>query len=138
MALIQSINMFSRLNTNLRSFFRLSTQEFKQQFQRNPFAFARTLRKPLMAGALFTFLPVTVNLQEEEKVIPKKEKEATKEEQLEQPKRVSILGKIWSVMIHVMRFLHLMVIFAPPILLSPLLLFKRTEGYWMDLFVKAV
>jgi predicted unusual protein kinase regulating ubiquinone biosynthesis (AarF/ABC1/UbiB family) len=31
-----------------------------------------------------------------------------------------------------------MIIFAPTILLSPLLLFKSTEGYWMDLFVKAI
>ena len=138
MALIQSINMFSRLNTNLRSFFRLSSQEFKQQFQRNPFCFARTLRKPLLASGLYAFLPVNVTLQEEDKVTRQKEKEATKEEAAEQSKKLSILGKIWSVFIHVMRFLHLMVIFAPPILLSPLLLFKRTEGYWMDLFVKAV
>ena len=79
-----------------------------------------------------------MTLQEEDKVTRQKEKEAPKEEAAEQPKRLSILGKIWSVFIHVMRFLHLMVIFAPPILLSPLLLFKRTEGYWMDLFVKAV
>lgn len=130
--------MFSRLNTNFRSFFKLYTQEFKHQFQRSSLSFARTLRKPLLATALYTFLPVNVNLQEEDKVTTKKEKEVAKEEGVTQPKRFSILGKIWSVLIHVMRFLHLMAIFAPPILLSPLLLFKRTEGYWMDLFVKAV
>jgi predicted unusual protein kinase regulating ubiquinone biosynthesis (AarF/ABC1/UbiB family) len=31
-----------------------------------------------------------------------------------------------------------LVIFTPPILLFPLLFFKRTEDYWRELFVKAV
>jgi predicted unusual protein kinase regulating ubiquinone biosynthesis (AarF/ABC1/UbiB family) len=50
----------------------------------------------------------------------------------------SIWAKIWHAFIHVVRFFHLMLIFMPPILLSPLLFFKRTQNYWMDLFVKAI
>lgn len=52
--------------------------------------------------------------------------------------KLSIWRRIWRAIIHIVRFFHLLIIFAPPILLSPLLFFKRTEGYWIDSFVKAV
>lgn len=50
----------------------------------------------------------------------------------------SIWAKIWKALIHIIRFFHLLLIFTPPILLLPLLFFKRTENYWRDVFVKAV
>ena len=34
--------------------------------------------------------------------------------------------------------MQLLVIFAPTIVLSPLLLFEKTQGYWLDMFVKSV
>jgi predicted unusual protein kinase regulating ubiquinone biosynthesis (AarF/ABC1/UbiB family) len=34
--------------------------------------------------------------------------------------------------------MELLLIFAPSILLSPLLLFKKTQNFWLDIFVKAV
>jgi hypothetical protein len=129
--------MFARINFQFRSFFRAYSQEFTCNFKRNPFILGNNLRKPLLASALYAFVPANVQLKEEEKVSSVIIQETVKEEAV-LPKRLSIFGKIWNVFIHVIRFFHLMFIFAPPILLFPLMLFKSTEGYWMDLFVKAV
>jgi predicted unusual protein kinase regulating ubiquinone biosynthesis (AarF/ABC1/UbiB family) len=46
--------------------------------------------------------------------------------------------KVCSFVAHTVRFLHLMLIFLPPILALPLRLFKRTEQAWLGLFVGAV
>jgi predicted unusual protein kinase regulating ubiquinone biosynthesis (AarF/ABC1/UbiB family) len=54
------------------------------------------------------------------------------------PATLSIWGKIWKAVIHIIRFFHLLLIFSPPILLFPLLFFKRTEDYWRSLFVTSV
>jgi len=49
---------------------------------------------------------------------------------------------VWEKLIdafwHVVRFFQLWMIFIPPMLGFPLLLFKKTEGFWFDLFVSAV
>lgn len=46
--------------------------------------------------------------------------------------------RIWHILSHIIRFFHLMLIFTPPLILLPLLMFKRTQEYWMDTFVKSV
>jgi predicted unusual protein kinase regulating ubiquinone biosynthesis (AarF/ABC1/UbiB family) len=45
---------------------------------------------------------------------------------------------VWSCLSYMVRFFQLLIFFIPPLLFSPLMLFKRTEDYWMDLFVKAI
>jgi predicted unusual protein kinase regulating ubiquinone biosynthesis (AarF/ABC1/UbiB family) len=55
-----------------------------------------------------------------------------------EPLKPTFLTRIYSILSHVLRFLQLWFIFTPTILLSPLLLFDATQGYWFDLFVKAV
>lgn len=39
---------------------------------------------------------------------------------------------------HFLRFIELMIIFTPTIILLPLRFFQRTKQYWLDTFVKAV
>ncbi len=46
--------------------------------------------------------------------------------------------KLKSALAHAVRFLHLVLIFLPPILALPLRLFKYTEKAWLSLFVSAV
>ena len=53
-------------------------------------------------------------------------------------KRTSFFSRLWKYVSHVARFFQLLLIFAPSILLTPLLLFKRTQYIWMDAFVKAI
>ena len=53
-------------------------------------------------------------------------------------KELNWYEKVFSVLMHVLRFFQLAIIFLPPIVLSPLLLFRRTTPYWMDCFVKAI
>ena len=55
-----------------------------------------------------------------------------------EPAKPSILTRLWNGFIHVMRFMQLLIIFAPTIVLSPLMLFEKTQDYWLNLFVKAV
>lgn len=50
----------------------------------------------------------------------------------------SLLARVWHTIIHVVRFFQLLLIFLPPILTLPLLLFKRTENYWRNIFVKSI
>jgi predicted unusual protein kinase regulating ubiquinone biosynthesis (AarF/ABC1/UbiB family) len=43
-----------------------------------------------------------------------------------------------SVLAHIVRFFHLLLIFMPPIITFPFKLFKTTEQLWLKLFVSAV
>ena len=45
---------------------------------------------------------------------------------------------MWNGIAHLIRFLHLLAVFSPSIILLPLLLFKKTQDYWFDCFVKSV
>lgn len=128
--------MFSRINFHFRTFCRTAAHNFKSEFNRNPLNLVHYARKPLLAATLYAFIPQSISLDENFKVSHEATPAATKPEI--EIKKPSLIFRIWNVFVHIVRFCHLLIIFAPPIILSPLLLFKKTEGYWMDSFVKAV
>ena len=51
---------------------------------------------------------------------------------------MSLKERIIDIMWHIVRFFQLWACFIPPIVTSPLLLFKRTEEIWLDIFVSAI
>ena len=85
------------------------------------------------------FMPVSYSLSEN---IDNNNKEVvTNAEQRHASKnvaKISILHRFWDIMSHIVRFFHLLLIFSPPIFLLPLLFFKKTQEYWMDIFVTSV
>lgn len=129
--------MFSRICSEFRSYFRLQANQFRYSFQKNQWSLAKNMRMPLLA-ACFTIVPASIQLQDDPKAVAKELIKEAKEDKRNVQKSASFLSRVWSVLIHLIRFCQLMIIFAPTFLLSPLLLFKSTEGYWMDLFVKAI
>lgn len=129
--------MFSRISSEFRSYFRLQAQHLRYSFQKNPWSLAKSMRMPLLA-ACYTLIPAPIHLQDEEKTMAKDLSKTAKEDARIVQKPPSLVARLWSVLVHLVRFCQLMIIFAPTILLSPLLLFKSTEGFWMDLFVKAI
>lgn len=131
--------MFFRFNSGIRSFFKIHTQHFRNRFNHNHWSLARRISLPLLASC--AYMPASVHLQDDEKqskMLPKPSPQEEGDESKLIAKPQSLLSRLWSIFIHLVRFCQLMVIFTPTILLSPLLLFKRTEGYWMDVFVKAI
>jgi predicted unusual protein kinase regulating ubiquinone biosynthesis (AarF/ABC1/UbiB family) len=95
------------------------------------------MRFPILA-ACYGLFPSGIHLQEESKDSGPAVEAIPKEEAKVVQKPPTVLARVWNLLIHLVRFCQLMIIFAPPILLFPLMFFKRTEGYWMDLFVKAI
>jgi len=130
--------MFSKLRFD--KFFSLGSSRF---FNRNRFSFnsnfiGKKARLSLLTGVYLAFLPGNINLQDDKKVSSKRIDNNTQSQYLSPPVPLTFWGKIWHAIIHIIRFWQLILIFAPTILLSPLLLFKRTQNYWMDCFVKAI
>ena len=86
--------------------------------------------------AYYGYLPGHLNSSDEEqweKNLEQDIKPVTVE-----PSKPTIYSRIYSYFIHALRFIQLLVIFAPTIVLSPLMLFERTQDLWLDIFVKAV
>ena len=94
---------------------------------------------PLLGVGYMMFMPVSYSLSEN---IDNNNKEVvTNAEQRHASKnvaKISILHRFWDIMSHIVRFFHLLLIFSPPIFLLPLLFFKKTQEYWMDIFVTSV
>lgn len=129
--------MFSRICFEFRSYFRFQSQNFRSQFNKNQWSMARNMRMPLFA-ACYACFPNPIHLKDEKSTPVPLSHPASKEEDKIVQKPLSIWARLWNLLIHLVRFCQLMVIFAPTILLLPLAFFKKTEGYWMDLFVKAI
>lgn len=55
-----------------------------------------------------------------------------------QPQKPSFTTKILRKIQTFFRFLHLVIIFAPVAILSPLFLFSATEDVWLNLLVNAI
>lgn len=97
---------------------------------------AKRLALPSFGLAYYAFAPSHLNHKEDDTVekilqdhvIVAKVESAT----------FTTLLSIWTAFVHVLRFMQLLVIFSPTIILSPLLFFERTQDAWFDLFVKAV
>lgn len=128
--------MFSKAHFTLKNLLRLtsipvSTLEFS-----NLALYTKKLRIPLIATAFYAYMPANIKMDESEK---KQEAIVQKQKQNSlQSSKLSIWSRLWKIIIHVIRFFHLLIIFTPSILLSPLLFLNRTQDFWMDLFVKAI
>jgi hypothetical protein len=131
--------MFGRLHLGLRLAFRSWTRNAMHEATRiRSSGWIRRGTIPLLSAGYLYYIPLPVSLAADAKPQPKPAEEGSLAESNAGVPRRSILHKIWRALIHIIRFFHLLIIFAPPILLFPLMFFKKTEDYWRDLFVKAV
>lgn len=131
--------MYFRRFSLLNSLWKRMIPTFKYHSQGNQSSFWRkTLIPSMMATTYGLCLPLSMSNDEKKMVKIEAKINYDKPLPSEVQQKKSVWTKIWNVLIHVIRFFHLLLIFSPPIFLSPLLLFDRTRSYWMDCFVKAV
>ena len=120
-----------------RTFNFFYTQGKRYKYNHGTFGRA-TVLPSLLATSYAFYFPLKVNLQDKNQQLSDSlPKEKINDESLKKPEK-SFWEKVWIAVIHIIRFFHLALIFMPPILLSPLVLFKSTKAYWMDCFVRAV
>ena len=121
-------------------FTRMAAPFSKQKIVQNPVNLHRVWMKrlaiPTFGLAYYAFMPGNLN-QKDEKNWEQQLREEIQPVQLA-PLQQNFWTKLQNAIIHLLRFMQLLVIFTPTIILSPLLLFESTQDYWFSLFVKAV
>jgi predicted unusual protein kinase regulating ubiquinone biosynthesis (AarF/ABC1/UbiB family) len=130
--------MFHRLRFTSTFSFNSSRFFRNSGFQFNSSLLRRGSRIPLFTAACLAFIPATINLQEEKAIEPQTIENEKMPKVALPAIKFSIWSRIWHAIVHAVRFLQLVIIFIPPIVLSPLLLIKWTRSLWMDIFVKSI
>ena len=98
----------------------------------------RRLILPFSATVCYNLLPYFSKRDNEESTKVQEDRREVNAASKTAPGQGSIWSRVWNGLVHILRFMQLLLIFSPVIILSPLLLFQKTRNYWSDLFVKAI